>query len=113
MATEQRRITHGEWFKEAVKRFGTELSEWKFQCPVCGYVASVKDWRDAGAPDDAIAFSCIGRWKTKPNRAFEGGPSDGTDGPCNYAGGGLFRLNPVVVIYENDSERSTFEFAES
>lgn len=88
-------MTKQEWDDLAESRFGLDPLNWKFVCPACGHVASVRDWRDAGAPQSAIAFSCVGRWLkgVKVREAFGGkGP-----GPCNYAGGGLFRLNPVKI----------------
>lgn len=68
-------------------------NEWRFVCPVCKHEASVSEYRAAGAPDSAIAFSCIGRW------------ADGVG--CDYAGGGLFRLNPVHI---DGSEDRMFDF---
>jgi hypothetical protein len=32
-------------------------------------------------------------------------------GPCNYAGGGLFRLNPVTVVDPDGIENHAFDFA--
>jgi hypothetical protein len=66
--------------------------EWQFICPLCGHVASGKDYKAAGAPGGAVAYSCIGRWlNTKI-------PMESSNkGPCNYAGGGLFNLNPVEI----------------
>jgi hypothetical protein len=90
---EKRTMTHAEWTAEARRRFGDNSNKWRFVCPVCKHEASVEDWRNADAPDPAIAFSCIGRWLGKSRDAFQ---STGK-GPCNYAGGGLFKLNPVVV----------------
>lgn len=97
-------MTRAEWMQAGTALFGADTALWRFRCPACGYVASVKDWRNAGAEEGMIAFSCIGRLRPSPRDAFmAGGP-----GPCNYAGGGLFRLNPVDV----DGER-VFAFAES
>lgn len=95
-------MTHAEWKAEAVRRFGPDSNEWRFVCPCCGHVASVKDWRAAGAKDGEIAFSCIGRRAATAREAFDKGK-----GPCNYAGGGLFKLNPTEV----DGEKY-FAFAE-
>ncbi len=91
-----------EWFAEAKRRFGPDSSKWAFRCPSCGHVATVQDWRDAGAAEGNIAFSCVGRWSPNPVEMFAKG-----GGPCNYAGGGFFKLNPVEVDGEN-----YFEFAE-
>ncbi|MBA9071867.1 hypothetical protein FHR71_005660, partial [Methylobacterium sp. RAS18] len=33
-------------------------------------------------------------------------------GPCNYAGGGLFKLNPVIVTGPDGSEHAMFDFAD-
>lgn len=86
-------MTKDEWEAEGIELFGEDRMDWKFVCPVCGYVASVRDWVEAGAPEGAIAFSCIGRWLDTPRDAFE----EKGEGPCNYAGGGLFPLNPIDV----------------
>lgn len=88
-------LTHEEWKAEGARRFGEDMMCWRFVCPVCGYVATPAEWKAAGAPPGTWAFSCIGRWypagSVRP--ALEGtGP-----GPCTYAGGGLFKLNPVEV----------------
>lgn len=79
--------------------------KWAFVCPSCGHVQTVADYKAAGAPEGGVAFSCIGRYT---GATQELGTKQG--GPCNYAGGGLFRLNPVGVIFE-DTKRDVFEFA--
>lgn len=94
-----------EWEVEAKERFGDNIMNWKFRCPACGHIASVRDYKNAGAPANAVAYSCIGRYldeSHKVREAFGEGP-----GPCNYAGGGLFGLNPTEVDGEH-----YFEFAE-
>ncbi len=101
-------MTKTEWEAEGRKRFGDDVLDWKFVCPSCGYVASVRDWVDA-APDTIavggmIAFSCVGRLLNSPQEAFSKG------GPCNYAGGGLIRLNPVEVD-DNGTIHHVFDFA--
>ena len=84
-------MTFQEWHDRGVKLFGEDKEKWAFVCPSCGHVATVQDWHDAGAPTGSVAYSCVGRWKEKPSDAFQ------NSGPCNYAGGGLFKLNPVDV----------------
>lgn len=97
-------MTHAEWLFEGTKRFGPNQDAWRFVCPSCGFVASVQDWKDAGA-EGAIAFACIGRWRPVHMEIF------GKPGPCNYTGGGLFALNPVHVIFENGETTHVFDFA--
>ena len=79
------------WHAEAARLFGDDQLKWRFVCPSCGHVAAVEDWKDAGAPPTAVAFSCVGRW-TGSTKTLGQKP-----GPCNYAGGGLFGLNPVSI----------------
>lgn len=109
-----REVTQEEWFAEGEKLYGKDKLKWKFKCPVCGHVASAQDWKDAGAESGEIAFSCIGRLLEKKADALDtwSKRKDGGDrGPCNYAGGGLFRLNPVTVTKDGESS-SFFEFAD-
>ena len=96
-------LTKEEFEKEGEKRFGSDQMNWRFKCPSCGYVASVQDYKDARASSATVGFSCIGRYLPgKCQEAFTNGP-----GPCNYAGGGLFRLNPVEI-----DGKYFFEFAD-
>lgn len=102
-------LTFEAWQAEGVRRFGEDKRKWRFVCPACGHVASAMDWVNAGA-SDSIAFSCIGRWTGAKREAFT---KAGGEGPCDYAGGGLFRLNPVQVIDEEGKEHSVFAFADA
>src|ERR1700685_345399 len=100
------RITHEDWLKEGAKRYGEDRKQWKFKCPLCKTITIVQEWIDAGEPR-MIAFSCIGRTKEKRRDAF----AIGKKGPCNYAGGGLFRLNPITIIQKNGESEDVFDFA--
>lgn len=100
-------ITLAEWRAKATALFGPCNLDWRFICPACGHVASVQDWKDAGAPATSAAFSCVGRWTGAAREAFGTG-----DGPCNYAGGGLFRLNPVAVVDPDGHVTHAFAFAD-
>lgn len=101
-------MTEAEWRAEAVRRFGSDSSNWRFVCPSCKHEASVSDWVKVGAPREAAAFSCVGRWMDNPSPAFSDKP-----GPCNYAGGGLFKIHPVSVTREDGAVCSMFDFAEA
>jgi len=107
-----KKIKYVEWKAEGQRMFGEDKRTWRFVCPSCGHIASVQDWMDAGAPDGAVAFSCIGRYtgdgKVAADKAFKH-----AGGPCNYTGGGLFGLNPVEVYFEDGSEPiRAFAFAD-
>lgn len=109
-ASARRRLTHAEWKAEAIRRFGDDPNGWRFTCPSCGHVATVKDWKDAGAPDGSVAFACVGRWLPDQAAAFP--LQEGGSGPCNYSGGGLFRLNPVEVEFPDGAVMEAFEFGD-
>lgn len=100
-----RTITKAEWLAEAAALFGDDAMGWRFVCPSCGNSMCVKDWRDAGAPEGAIALSCVGRYL--PGTTATLGQKG--KGFCNYSGGGLFRLNPVKVM-DGEEEHQVFEF---
>jgi len=103
----QIRITMEEWEARGRGLFGPDQMKWAFVCPVCEHVATVKDYQDAGAPEGAVGFSCVGRWLASCRDAFrETGP-----GPCNYAGAGLIGLNPVRVTTSTGTI-DVFDFAD-
>lgn len=104
---ESNTFTYEGWIAKGRELFGTDTTRWRFVCPACGHVASVRDWKDAGAPETAVGFSCVGRWLANARDAFVKGT-----GPCNYAGGGLFRLNPVSITMPNGSVEHAFAFAD-
>jgi hypothetical protein len=112
MATQANRdlieISHADWIARAKELFGDDPLAWRFVCPSCGYVASIADYKAAGAPRSAVAFNCIGRYT---GATQEIGTQGG--GPCNYTGGGLFRLNPVTVRFEDSAKAQVFAFAEA
>jgi hypothetical protein len=87
-----RTISLEDYFNECIDRFGHDRNNWKFVCPSCGHIASVADYKNAGA-EKAIGYSCVARWTGATQEAFRKGP-----GPCNYAGGGLISINPVKVV---------------
>jgi hypothetical protein len=94
MGDERLTVSLEEFHATARARFGNDPMGWRFVCPSCGHIAAVRDWKGAGAPEGAVAFSCVGRWLgADGDRTFRR-----QGGPCNYAGGGLFPLNPVRVV---------------
>jgi hypothetical protein len=89
-------MTYKDWMDQGTKLFGPDKNKWPFECPSCGYVATAEEYLALGAPPGAIGFSCIGRfWKDQSE--VQDFPAKKIGTPCNYAGGGLFRINPVEV----------------
>lgn len=95
------------WQARASELFGDDFLGWRFVCPVCGNVASVKDFSSLGAPANSATINCLGRYlpEGKVRNAF----GLGSGRPCNYAGLGLIRLSPVRVSAQG-SDHHVFAF---
>ena len=100
-----------EWLAEGRELFGRDILKWKFRCPMCGHVASVQDFKDAGAEDPNDSFQeCIGRYRGA------GAPSapDGNPDGCNWAAYGLFGIpndKGRLVMAEDGKVLEVFDFA--
>jgi hypothetical protein len=101
----RREVDVADWDREGIALFGEDRKAWRFVCPSCGHIAKASDWKEAGAPPGSAAFSCVGRWLPQCEEAFT------KRGPCNYAGGGLFAINPVRVRFPDGKTIDAFEFA--
>lgn len=66
-----RRMTLAAWHQQAELAHGQDRIKWRFKCPSCGHAAAVEDWKVAGAPEGAVAFSCVGRYLVEPSKAAE------------------------------------------
>lgn len=112
---ERIKLTSAEWLAMGQELFGDDRLKWKFVCPICktpqsgeDYIAKGLSIEDCGG---SIGFSCIGR-KLPIEERQEGilNHKKKKNKPCNYAGGGLFRLNPILVTDEEGEEHEVFEF---
>lgn len=102
-------IDKKSWETEGIKRYGKDQMQWKFRCPSCGKIQTTSDYKEAGAPETAVAFSCVGRWN-----GSTGVMCKGDELGCNYAGGGLIGLNPIKVTFPGTSrQHDIFDFADS
>jgi hypothetical protein len=105
------KLTYEEWKQEGIKRYGEDKRNWKFKCPNCGHVQTFNDFLKEGCSEDdaqgMIGFSCIGRiMKECKGELFN------KKSPCNYAGGGLFRLNPIMIV-RDCLEMEYFDFEDT
>ena len=39
-------MTIQEWREEGKRRFGKDYMDWKFECPMCGHIASIRDFKE-------------------------------------------------------------------
>ena len=99
-----------DWRAEAARRFGSDPLKWKFRCPMCGHVASVQDFKDAGAKSPNVAYQeCIGRYTGK------GAPKEGDNSGCNWCAYGLLGIprEHDIVIAEDGKEVHVYPFADA
>lgn len=55
-------MTIQEWREEGTRRFGEDYMDWKFECPMCGHIASIRDFKEAGAKGpDCACQECLGK----------------------------------------------------
>lgn len=104
------RMNRVEWYALGESRFGPDPLLWAFVCPSCGHVQRPADfaaYEANGAGPETAMWNCIGRYDGHGNVPLFTKP-----GPCNYTGGGLFCLNPVLVVDEAGKEHRVFAFAE-
>lgn len=105
-------IKYADWLADGERRFGADRLQWRFACPSCGHIASVADWRTAGAPEGAVAFSCVGRYLADRQGAADAAFKN-KGGPCNYTTGGLFNISPISIELEGGDISGAFAFAEA
>lgn len=100
----RRRVTYAAWLAEGAALFGSDRRGWWFQCPACGFEQAARETRVAGVSLSMAAMFCF---RDQSGEAVEGAApcACGLDG---YAGAGL---HPVVIVFEDGSVVSVFEFA--
>lgn len=70
--------TADSWRAEGKRLFGEDFTNWRFKCPHCGRITKGQEFKDLGAPLNAMYQECIGRY-------------DKSRG-CNWAAYGLFDI---------------------
>jgi hypothetical protein len=101
-------IKYEDWQQEMSKRYG-ERDNFEFVCPICKYPQTVKQCEEAGARPGEIGFSCVGRHIEGSRRAFGDKKNNKKTGPCDYAGGGLFAMNPVTIVFAEGGDVRIFD----
>jgi len=97
-------LTQSEFLNEGQRLFGDDIMKWKFQCPSCGIVISVEDYKNSGASENAVGFNCIGRYKNSTNSMLTGKQ------PCDYSSGGLICISPIKAMLPNGKSVMCFDY---
>ena len=109
--TEQKPTPLKEWMAEGERLFGKDFMQWKFRCPMCGHVASIREFKEAGAKDPNVAYQeCIGRYRG----AGAPGAKDGNPDGCNWAAYGLFGIpndKGRLILSEDGTVVEAFDYA--
>lgn len=92
-------LTFNDWVAEGEKRFGKEKLDWKFVCPNCGHVQTMRDFQNADIDPQRAYQVCASRYNI-------GGKST-----CKWSAGGLFCKEGQWVISQDYTPVLIFSFA--
>ena len=102
-------MEYHEWLNEGKNRFGEDFLDWKFQCPMCGHISSIREFKEAGADNLVCAYQeCIGRYMGK------GSPKEGDSSGCNWTAYGSFEITNgkgIIVIGKDGLGIKIYDFA--
>lgn len=92
-------IKYSDWIEKGKSKYG-KLENWKFKCPKCGNIASVKEFMNIGENANTAAQNCIGRFVK--------------DKGCDWAAYGLFGTldKGKIVIDDAGNKTNVFDFDE-
>ena len=110
-----RSYTREEWLAEGTRRFGADPKRWRFKCPGCGNVQTMRDFEALGVDLNRqdVYFNCIGRSMPadKVRRALGQNKRGAPKQPCDYSAGGLITFGCDVVM-NGGKPHYVFPFAE-
>ncbi|MBR1800661.1 MAG: hypothetical protein IJ767_04100 [Bacteroidaceae bacterium] len=93
-------VTLAEWLSEGERLYGKEKLDWRFRCPACGHVQTMRQFKEAGLDPELAYLNCASRHKL-------GGKPD-----CKWTIGGLLRVGGRYVIDAKYRPHLIFEFAD-
>lgn len=93
-------VTLAEWRAEGEQLYGKEQLDWRFRCPACGHVQTMRKFKEAGLNPQLAYLNCASRHDL-------GGKAD-----CKWTIGGLLCVGGRYVIDAKYRPRLIFEFAD-
>lgn len=112
----RRTITQEQFWKECEERFGPDVYNWRFICPMCGTQQGVNSLLNAGIPKDKVegylGYSCIGRFTGAGDEGIAAhNRGEAWDKGCNWTLGGLLQTHELEIVYPDGTKRFCFELA--
>lgn len=93
-------ILYADWLAKGARLYGPNMLDWRFKCPCCGHIQSLRDFKDAGVEEEKAITCCASRFGL-------GGRSD-----CKWTTSGLFRIGGCYVIRPDFVPVLAFAFAD-
>lgn len=93
-------VTLEKWMEEGERLYGKDRLDWKFKCPACGHVQTMRKFKEAGKDPRLAYVNCASRHGL-------GGKKD-----CKWTTGGFLRIGGRYVIDSKYCPRLIFEFAD-
>lgn len=93
-------VTLDEWVKEGESLFGKDKLDWKFKCPACGHIQSMREFKNAGLDPELAYVNCASRHGL-------GGKKD-----CKWTIGGFLIVGGRYVVDHKYVPHLIFCFAE-
>ena len=94
-------LTLVEWRKQGKYLYGPDVTNWKFRCPSCGNIQTIREFHDlpGAKPSDAAFTTCIGRYTGLQNGKMKASIYSSTK-PCLYTLHGLINLAEIAIVDE-------------
>jgi hypothetical protein len=98
-------IPFDEWKAEGERRFGPDVTKWRFVCPGCNNEQSVEDFRpfkDHGATPSSAYGQCLGRFLPRAQTRSWANDKPRPGVRCDYTASGLLCLCTTRVQPSSD-----------
>lgn len=93
-------FTINDWKFIGHVKYGDDLLDWKFKCPACGNVQTMRQFKEAGVDPNLAYLNCASRHNL-------GGKKE-----CKWTIGGLLKVGGIYVIDEDFVPKLIFDFAD-
>ena len=92
-------LSYDDWLERGKALYGPDMLDWKFVCPVCGHVQTLREFADGGVDPDYGVCNCASRFGLGGNEN------------CQWTTGGALVIGGLYVINRNYIPVLVFDFA--